>query len=173
MNVFFSIWVFFLKYSWITGLQGKGEVISLTPLYHFHPLYRQLDISRAILHFHVFLFYALECLWSEFDVSEIFWLSLAAVKVSSWKFNSRPSADPLSSTNSAGSFSACCSVFSRISPLSNPDSMDSVAGEPTRFCYRYKKGLQRFYFPHFFGLCWESSYNWHEFALFLKQYYFL
>ena len=27
---------------------GKGEGISLTPLYHFHPLHRHLDISRAI-----------------------------------------------------------------------------------------------------------------------------
>ena len=28
--------------------QGKGEAISLSPLYHFHPLHRHLDISRAI-----------------------------------------------------------------------------------------------------------------------------
>ena len=27
---------------------GKGEGISLTPHYHFHPLHRRLDISRAI-----------------------------------------------------------------------------------------------------------------------------
>ena len=27
---------------------GEGEGISLTPHYHFHPLHRQLDISRAI-----------------------------------------------------------------------------------------------------------------------------
>ena len=45
---FFSIWVFFHEYSQITGLQGKGEGISLTPHYHFHPLHRHLDISRAI-----------------------------------------------------------------------------------------------------------------------------
>ena len=45
---FFSIWVFFHKHSRITGLQGKGEGISLTPHYHFHPLHRHLDISRAI-----------------------------------------------------------------------------------------------------------------------------
>ena len=45
---FFSIWVFFHDHSRITGLQGKGEGISLTPHYHFHPLHRQLDISRAI-----------------------------------------------------------------------------------------------------------------------------
>ena len=36
---------FFHKHSRITGLQGKGEGISLTPHYHFHPLHRHLDIS--------------------------------------------------------------------------------------------------------------------------------
>ena len=45
---FFSIRVFFHEHSRITGLQGKGEGISFTPLYHFHPLHRHLDISRAI-----------------------------------------------------------------------------------------------------------------------------
>ena len=45
---FFSIWVFFHEHSRITGLQRKGEVISLIPYYHFHPLHRHLDISRAI-----------------------------------------------------------------------------------------------------------------------------
>ena len=45
---FFSIWVFFFEHSRITGLQGKGEDISLTPHYRFHPLHRHLDISRAI-----------------------------------------------------------------------------------------------------------------------------
>ena len=45
---FFSIWVFFHDHSRITGLQGEGEGISLTPHYHFHPLHRHLDISRAI-----------------------------------------------------------------------------------------------------------------------------
>ena len=48
MHVFFSVWVFFHDHSRITGLQGKGEVISLTPLYDFHPLHRHLDITRAI-----------------------------------------------------------------------------------------------------------------------------
>ena len=37
---FFSILVFFHEHSRMTGLQGKGEGISLTPHYHFHPLYR-------------------------------------------------------------------------------------------------------------------------------------
>ena len=47
-SIFFSIWVFFYEHSRITGLQGKGEGISLTPHYHFHLLHRHLDISRAI-----------------------------------------------------------------------------------------------------------------------------
>ena len=48
MFFFFSMWVFFHEHSRITGLQGKGEGISLTPQYHFPPLHRHLDISRAI-----------------------------------------------------------------------------------------------------------------------------
>ena len=35
-------------FSRITGLQGKGEGIPLTPRYHFHPLHTRLDIGRAI-----------------------------------------------------------------------------------------------------------------------------
>ena len=46
--VFFSVWVFFHNHSQITGLQGKAEGISSTPQYHFRPLHRYLDISRAI-----------------------------------------------------------------------------------------------------------------------------
>ena len=46
--IFFSIWVSFHEHSRITGLQGKGEGIFLTPHYHFHPLQRHLDISREI-----------------------------------------------------------------------------------------------------------------------------
>ena len=35
--------------SWLTGLQGKGRgATSLTPPYHFHPLHRHSDITRAI-----------------------------------------------------------------------------------------------------------------------------
>ena len=45
---FFSIWDFFHEHLRITGLQEKGEGISLTPQYHFHPLHRHLDISRMI-----------------------------------------------------------------------------------------------------------------------------
>ena len=35
-------------HSQFTGLQGKGESISLTPLYHFHPFHRYLEVSRAV-----------------------------------------------------------------------------------------------------------------------------
>ena len=45
---FFLIWVFFHAHSRFTGQQGKEEGIYLTPLYHFHPLHRYLDISRVI-----------------------------------------------------------------------------------------------------------------------------
>ena len=45
---FFSTWVLFHEHSRITGLQGKGEGIPLTPHYRFHPLYRHLDFSWAI-----------------------------------------------------------------------------------------------------------------------------
>ena len=48
MIFFFSIWVFFHEHSRFTGQQGKGEGISLTPLYHFHHLHRHLDFSWAI-----------------------------------------------------------------------------------------------------------------------------
>ena len=46
---FFSMWVFFHEHSRITGLQGKGEGISLTPHSYFHPLHRHLDISRDFI----------------------------------------------------------------------------------------------------------------------------
>ena len=39
---------FLSRHSRITGLQGKGEGISLTPHYHFYPLRRHLDIRRTI-----------------------------------------------------------------------------------------------------------------------------
>ena len=40
---FFSMGIFFHEYSQITGLQGKGEGISLTLHYHFHPLHRHFQ----------------------------------------------------------------------------------------------------------------------------------
>ena len=45
---FFAIYVFFRKHSRFTGQQGKGEAISLSPLYQLHPLHRHLNISWAI-----------------------------------------------------------------------------------------------------------------------------
>ena len=41
-------WVFFHDISRFKGQEKKGEGISLTTHYHFHPLHRHLDISRAI-----------------------------------------------------------------------------------------------------------------------------
>ena len=45
---FFSIWIFFHRHSRFTVQQRKGLIISLTLLYHFHPIHRHLDISRVI-----------------------------------------------------------------------------------------------------------------------------
>ena len=42
------LFIFFDGHSRFTGHQGKDEAISLTLLYHFHPLHRHLGISRAI-----------------------------------------------------------------------------------------------------------------------------
>ena len=47
-SFFLSIWVFIHEHSRFTGEQGKGESISLIPLYHFQLLHRHLDIIRAI-----------------------------------------------------------------------------------------------------------------------------
>ena len=46
--LFFPIWVFFNEHLRITRMQVKGEDIPLTVHYHFHPLHRHLNISRAI-----------------------------------------------------------------------------------------------------------------------------
>ena len=43
----FSYLYFFHKHSRFTVHQGKWEAISLTPLYHFHPVYRHKDIRRV------------------------------------------------------------------------------------------------------------------------------
>ena len=48
-KTFFSIWIFFHEHSRFTGQQGKGEVISLTPLYHLHSFHRHLDINLVII----------------------------------------------------------------------------------------------------------------------------
>ena len=124
---------------------------------------------ETVSFFHVIFFFvnASEKLWSEFGLSEIFWLSLAVVKVSSWKFNSN--ADASSSTDSVGSSSVCSSCLEYHHFLIQIQWIPLHWNHST-FRYKYQKGLQRFYLPHFVVLCWEPSYNWHEFALFLKQY---
>ena len=45
---FFYLGVSFHGHSRITGIQRKGEGISLTPHYHFHPLQGYVDIGLAI-----------------------------------------------------------------------------------------------------------------------------
>ena len=46
---FFFFYLGFLSRTFtIRGTAREGEGIYLTPLYHFHPLHRHLDISRAI-----------------------------------------------------------------------------------------------------------------------------
>ena len=45
----FSNLCFPLQTLTIHSIIGKGEAVSLTPLYHFHPLHRHLDISWAII----------------------------------------------------------------------------------------------------------------------------
>ena len=45
---FLSNWVFFHKHSRFTRQQGKGETISLAPVYHLHPLHWYLGIGWAI-----------------------------------------------------------------------------------------------------------------------------
>ena len=48
--LFYCIFLFYLGFffSRITELSGKGEGISITPHFHFHPLHRHLDISQVI-----------------------------------------------------------------------------------------------------------------------------
>ena len=46
-SFFFSIWVFFHEHSQFKGLQEKGDVISLTGLYHFYLLCSYLNKSPA------------------------------------------------------------------------------------------------------------------------------
>ena len=45
---FFFFFLSGFSFTTIHESQGKGEGISLTPHYHFHPLHRHLDLSRAI-----------------------------------------------------------------------------------------------------------------------------
>ena len=48
-RIFFFYLGFFHKHSRITGLWGRREGISLTLHYHFHPLNRHSEITRAII----------------------------------------------------------------------------------------------------------------------------
>ena len=45
---FFSTWVFLHEHSQFTGKQNRMEAISLTPLNHFHPFQKHLDINQVI-----------------------------------------------------------------------------------------------------------------------------
>ena len=47
-DIYFLSGFFFHEHSWFTERHEKCEAISLSPLYHLHPLHRHLDISRAI-----------------------------------------------------------------------------------------------------------------------------
>ena len=47
-HLFFSIWVFFNNHLRITGLQGKGESVSLAPHHHLDPLRRRLGIGQMV-----------------------------------------------------------------------------------------------------------------------------
>ena len=63
LSCFFSIRVFFHEHSQLTGQQGKEEVISLSPLYHYWTLHRHLTLARLLLqraHFSTYLAAGLE-----------------------------------------------------------------------------------------------------------------
>ena len=45
---FFSLWVFFHEHSRFTGQQEKEAGIFLTPLYHFQPFHRDLNVGCTI-----------------------------------------------------------------------------------------------------------------------------
>ena len=45
---FFSFWVFFHEHLRCTGQPEKGKANSLARFCNFHPLYRDLDISRTV-----------------------------------------------------------------------------------------------------------------------------
>ena len=50
ISCIFFLYVFFSHehLQIITGQKGKGDIISLIPPYHFHPLHKHLYINRAI-----------------------------------------------------------------------------------------------------------------------------
>ena len=48
-SFFLFFYLFFYEHSRLTGQQGKGDAISLTPLYPFHSFHRHLYISLTII----------------------------------------------------------------------------------------------------------------------------
>ena len=54
---------FFDKHSRFTGHQGKEDVISVTPLGHFHPLHRHLTLVEQLLLAHYTVSYFIVFLW--------------------------------------------------------------------------------------------------------------
>ena len=51
-SVFLSIWVFIHKHSGFTEQQGEREATTISPLYHFQPLQRHLEISQLQRSYH-------------------------------------------------------------------------------------------------------------------------
>ena len=80
-TLFFLSVFFFHEHLQITGLQGEGGGILVTPHYHFHPLHRNLDISRWIT--------AESSLWSEagkiLDGKEGFKVKCLFVSFKKWR----------------------------------------------------------------------------------------
>ena len=82
ISLFFSyLFFFFHEHLQITGLQWEGGGILVTPHYHFHPLHRNLDISRWIT--------AESSLWSEagkiLDGKEGFKVKCLFVSFKKWR----------------------------------------------------------------------------------------
>ena len=46
--VFFFFLIFYLSGFYLKYINDSKETVFLTPLYHFHPLHRRLDISQVI-----------------------------------------------------------------------------------------------------------------------------
>ena len=110
------------------------------------------------------------CIRCSLYVLEKVWLSLAAVKVSSWKCNTELNLVLWSSTDSSGSSSAWWSVFYLVSPFYNPITMDSAAREPFHRSSQIWNKFQRFYFSLFGILYWQFSFTWYRSVLYCYSY---
>ena len=73
----FSTWVFFHEYSRFTGQLEKRDIISLSPLYHFHLVHRHLGISQeiiaenSILYLETWLWNIIHLIWGFYkDISQ-------------------------------------------------------------------------------------------------------